>query len=107
MADNANRSSAAGRPLWVRVLLNLPLLIVVGAILVSIVWGDNSYIKRIGYQERIGRLESEIKQYSDSAAFYARKAGELNTDPETLEKIAREQYGMKRDNEEVFVTDIK
>lgn len=93
--------------MWVRVLLNLPLLIVVGAIVVSIVWGENSYIKRIGYQERIGQLEDEIKQYRDSADFYARKAGELNTDPETLEKIAREQYGMKRDNEEVFVTDIK
>ena len=28
------------------------------------------------------------------------------TDKETLEKIAREQYGMKRTNEEVFITDI-
>ena len=31
---------------------------------------------------------------------------ELNTDRETLEKIAREQYGMKRVNEEVYITEI-
>ena len=93
--------------MWLRVLLNLPLLIVVGAILVSIVWGDNSYIRRLGYQARIGELESEIKQFNDSASYYSRKADELNTDPESLEKIAREQYGMKRENEEVFITDIK
>lgn len=97
----------AGRPMWLRVLLNLPLLIVVGVILVSIVWGDNSYIRRLGYQARIGELESEIKQFNDSASYYSRKADELNTDPESLEKIAREQYGMKRENEEVFITDIK
>lgn len=97
----------AGRPMWLRVLLNLPLLIVVGAILVSIVWGDNSYIRRLGYQARIGELESEIKQFNDSASYYSRKTDELNTDPESLEKIAREQYGMKRENEEVFITDIK
>ena len=97
----------AGRPMWLRVLLNLPLLIVVGAILVSIVWGDNSYIKRVGYQKRINELEAEIKQYNDSAEIYSQKAIQLNTDPETLEKIARERYGMKHENEEVFITDIK
>ncbi len=93
--------------MWLRVLLNIPLLIVVGTIIVASVWGDNSYSKRVGYQKRITQLESEIRQNNDSAAYYARKAVELNSDPETLEKIAREQYGMKRDNEEVFITDIK
>ena len=34
------------------------------------------------------------------------KVNELHTDRETLEKIAREKYGMKRENEEVFITDI-
>lgn len=106
MSGNTN-NSGSNRPMWVRVMFNLPLLVVVGAIAVSIVWGDSSYIKRIGYQERIGQLERELDMYNDSVALYTRKAEELNTDREALEKIAREQYGMKRDNEEVFVTEIK
>ena len=35
-----------------------------------------------------------------------RKVNELNTDRETLERIAREKYGMKRENEDVYITDI-
>ena len=34
------------------------------------------------------------------------KVNELNTDKETLERIAREKYGMKRHNEDVYKTDI-
>ena len=37
---------------------------------------------------------------------YEKKIRELNTDRATLEKIAREKYGMKKDYEEVYVTDI-
>lgn len=92
---------------WLRVIFNIPLIIVVGVIVLSATWGNNSYIKRVGYQKRINELEAEIKQYNDSAEIYSQKAIQLNTDPETLEKIARERYGMKHENEEVFITDIK
>ena len=37
---------------------------------------------------------------------YEAKANELNTDKESLERLVREKYGMKRTNEEVYVTDI-
>lgn len=93
--------------MWVRVLFNLPLIVVVVVILVSIVWGENSYVKRLGYQSRIHQLESEIKRYDDSSALYMRRVVEINAGPEAIEKVAREQYGMKRENEDVFVTDIK
>jgi len=54
----------------------------------------------------INDLKAEIKSNQDSAKIYEAKLDELHTDRETLEKIAREQYGMKRTNEEVFITDI-
>ena len=47
-----------------------------------------------------------IQEQEDSAKYYERKTQELNTDKETLEKIAREQYNMKRTNEDVYKTDI-
>ena len=56
MANNANKT---GHPMWMRVLFNLPLIVVVGVILVSIMWGENSYIKRLGYQSRIHQSTCE------------------------------------------------
>ena len=52
------------------------------------------------------KIKAEIKVQEDSAQYYIHKTQELNTDKETLEKIAREQYNMKKTNEEVFITDI-
>ena len=58
------------------------------------------------YRSQINELKSQIKDYEDSAAVYEAKVNELNTDNESLERLVREKYGMKRINEEVFITDI-
>ena len=68
--------------------------------------GENNYMRIYDYERQINELKAEIKANEDSAAMYEAKTRELNTDRETLERIAREKYGMKRANEEVFVTDI-
>ena len=70
-------------------------------------YGDNSYINRTEHQEQIDELRAEIKENVDSTLYYERKAAALNTDRENLERIAREQYGMKRENEEVYQMDIR
>lgn len=89
-------------PRW----LSLPLIIIIVFLISMIFFGDNSYIKGKEYSKKINELKTEIKANKDSAAFYQRKAHELATDRETLEKIAREQYGMKRESEDVYITDI-
>ena len=58
------------------------------------------------YTSEINKLKGDIQQNSDSAMYYVNKVNELNTDKETLERIAREKYGMKRHNEDVYKTDI-
>lgn len=89
-------------PRW----LNLPLVIIVAFLVVMIFFGDNSYLKSKEYSNKIDELNKEIKANKDSAKYYRQKTRELSTDRETLEKIAREQYGMKRDNEDVYITEI-
>lgn len=89
-------------PRW----LSLPLVIIIAFLISMIFFGDNSYIKGKEYSKKINELKTEIKANKDSASFYKRKAHELSTDRETLEKIAREQYGMKRESEDVYITDI-
>jgi cell division protein FtsB len=56
------------------------------------------------------RMSSEIRQLEDDREFYleqiekdSTRLHELTTDKENLEKYAREQFLMKKDNEDVFV----
>ena len=94
------------RPKWIPRWLNLPFVIFVAFILMLLFFGENNYMRINSYKQQINDLKAEIKANQDSAKIYEAKVRELHTDRETLEKIAREQYGMKRTNEEVFITDI-
>ena len=91
---------------WIPRWLSLPLIIIVAFLIIMVFYGDNSYLKSKEYSKKIDELQKEIKANRDSAAYYQRKSHELATDRETLEKIAREQYGMKRENEDLYITDI-
>ena len=94
------------RPTWIPRWLNIPLLIFVGFVVVLLFFGDNNYMRINKYRSQINDLKSQIKNNEDSAAMYEAKVNELNTDKESLERLVREKYGMKRINEEVFITDI-
>ena len=73
------------RPKWIPRWLNIPLLIFIGFVVVLLFVGDNSFMRSTEYRSQIN---------------------ELNTDNESLEHLVREKYGMKRVNEEVYITDI-
>lgn len=94
------------RPKWIPRWLNIPLLIFVGFVVVLLFFGENNYMRINKYRSQINELKSQIKNNEDSAAMYDAKVNELNTDKESLERLVREKYGMKRVNEEVFITDI-
>ncbi|MBQ2235570.1 MAG: septum formation initiator family protein [Muribaculaceae bacterium] len=93
------------RPSWVPRWLNIPLIIFIAFIVSLLFFGDNNYLKINELKSRINELKAEIKLNEDSAAIYEVKVRELNTDRETLERIAREKYGMKRQNEDVYVVE--
>ncbi|MBQ1724979.1 MAG: septum formation initiator family protein [Muribaculaceae bacterium] len=93
------------RPSWVPRWLNIPLIIFIAFIVSLLLFGDNNYLKINELKSRINELKAEIKLNEDSAAIYEAKVRELNTDRETLERIAREKYGMKRQNEDVYVVE--
>jgi len=94
------------RPQWIPRWLNVPLIIFIVFIIVLLFFGDNNYIRINQYKAQINELKGQIKANEDTAALYNGKIRELNSDRETLERLAREKYGMKRINEEVYVTDI-
>ena len=94
------------RPKWIPLWLSLPFVIFIAFIAMLLFFGDNNYMQINEQKKEIDKLNAQIKQQEDSAKYYEQKTQELNTDKETLEKLAREQYNMKRANEDVFITDI-
>jgi cell division protein FtsB len=94
------------RPKWIPRWINFPLLIFLVFVVLLIFVGDNSFVRSSKYRSQINELKSQIKNYEDSASAYEARINELNTDNESLERLVREKYGMKRVNEEVYITDI-
>ena len=91
---------------WVRSFVTPGKLIFVGFLVWLTFFSDNSCKRKLEYKTQIQDLKTEIKANKDTTALYEAKTRELDTDQETLEKIAREKYGMKRVDEEVYITDI-
>ena len=94
------------RPKFIPRWVNFPLLIFLTFVLLLVFVGDNSFVRSSKYRSEINELKSQIKNYEDSAEAYEARINELNTDKESLERLVREKYGMKRTNEEVYITDI-
>lgn len=78
------------------------IVIVLGIVLVGFV-DDNSFVQRVKYDLQISELKDQIKAYDETHAKNAEALHELKRDPKKIEKIAREKYFMKADDEDVFV----
>ncbi len=94
------------RPKWIPLWLNIPFVVFLFFILSLFFFGENNYMKISKYKKQIHELKAEIKNNEDSTLVYEAKVKELHTDKSTLERMAREKYGMKRANEDVYATDI-
>ena len=78
------------------------LVMAIGVFLVGFV-GDASVMAHLRNKQRISQLEEEIADYT---ARYERDQTQirlLNTSPKAMEKIARERYYMKADDEDIFI----
>ena len=77
------------------------------AIMVLLVWlfvfDRNSLIDRIRYTRALHEMEDEKEYYLQRIEEDSQRLQELKTDRENLEKFAREQFFMKKDNEDVYV----
>ena len=69
----------------------------------TFVMGDSSLYKRYTYDEKIRSLVKEIKHYQKEIEINSKKLNDLHTDKEGLERFAREEYFMKKPNEDVYI----
>jgi cell division protein FtsB len=70
---------------------------------ITFVIGDSNLKKRMSYNQEISRLKKEIDFYTKQKEETQQKLDALRGDSESLEKLAREQYRMKRADEDLFI----
>ena len=66
---------------------------------------SNNLINRIVNLRQVHKLERDIVFYEEKIKNDNAKIEELQSNPANLEKFAREQFLMKKDNEDIFVVE--
>ncbi|MDR0505509.1 MAG: septum formation initiator family protein [Dysgonamonadaceae bacterium] len=70
---------------------------------ITFVIGDSTLIKRISYDREISRLNTEIENNISRKELNQQKLKALQSDSESLEKLAREQYQMVKPDEDLYI----
>ena len=74
---------------------------------IFIIWilllDTNNLIERYGQISELHKLEKDKEYYIKKIEEDRRKLNELKTDNHNLEKFAREQYRMKRKDEDLYI----
>ncbi|WP_099464154.1 FtsB family cell division protein [Parabacteroides provencensis] len=83
--------------------INIYWLVSIVFLALTFTTGDSSLYQRYTYDEKIRSLEKEIKHYQQEIETNTKKLNDLHTDKEGLERFAREEYYMKKSNEDVYI----
>ncbi len=78
---------------------------VVAFAVLMVFFDNNNLIKRMRYNRQARELRREIKMYEQQRDEALLQLEDLRVGTKELEKIAREQYLMKKDNEDIFLID--
>lgn len=87
---------------WHSVIFKYAVVSIVGVLLVGFL-DDNSMWSHIKNLQRIDELMAEKERYNAEFRRDQAQIKELDRNPKAIEKIARERYFMKADNEDIFI----
>ena len=86
------------RRAWEYIRLHKYLITIVAFLLIIGFLDENNLIRRFSHQREINELKSEIAKYKKQY-----EEDSKTTNPEVLEKVAREKYLMKKQNEDIYI----
>lgn len=72
-------------------------------LLIIVVLDENSLIQRVSHKREIHQLKTEIQRYRKQYEEDSKALKEITSNKEALEKVAREKYLMKKENEDIFI----
>ena len=78
------------------------IVVVLGVAIVGFL-DENSFMRRVQYELQIDALQDEINKYNAQNEATTKLLKGLKNDHKSIEKIAREHYFMKTDDEDVYV----
>lgn len=70
---------------------------------VGSVFGDRGILNMLGEREKVDALRAELEALRSENAGLASDIGDLRTSPRAIERLAREQLGLARPDEVVFL----
>lgn len=91
-------------PAWLKNKYGLSLLVFT---LWIAFFDHNDLFVQVERTNELRQLEKGKAYYTEQIEAMRKELTELDNDPASLEKAAREKYLMKRDNEDVFIIDEK
>lgn len=90
---------------FVKPLLNKYLITVLVFLAFIVFIDENNIIRRVEYEMQIREIKSEIRHYRKLSEDSQRKLDKLNSSKAELERVAREEYLMKKENEDVYIVE--
>jgi cell division protein FtsB len=97
-----NRVKAFLLQVWHSLFFKYAIVTIVGIAIVGFL-DDNSFWSHFKNVQRINELKEETEKYNAENRRDQARIRELDRDPKAMEKIARERYFMKADDEDIFV----
>ena len=88
---------------WRKILKNKYLIAIVLFLLIVLFIDDNNLVERLNLFGEKKDLNHQVEFYEQKIEDSNRKLEELKTNSENLEKFAREEYFMKKENEDIYI----
>lgn len=88
---------------WLKRYLSAPTLVCLLAVGYIVFSGENTVFTTIDYDRQIDSLRAELEAQRDTMLYYRDLNNRLSSDRDLMERVVREQYGMKRATEDVYI----
>lgn len=85
------------------IFLNKYLIVFVVFTVFITFFDEHNLINRWRTHQKINQLEDEYEFFKEEIKVTKQKKNELESNNQNLEKFAREQYLMKKENEDIFI----
>jgi cell division protein DivIC len=100
-----NKRRSRARQFFKRLLKNKRLVIgivIALPLLIVLIFGNRGVLQRVKLENQKTELEQKIKHAEEETKQLQAESKVLEGDPATIEKVAREKYGMVREGEKVY-----
>ena len=91
---------------WFAILTNIYILILTVFVVWMVFFDTNSLLIHLELKREIKKLEKQ-KEFLEEEIAKDKEVIDRLSDPEELEKFAREQYYLKRKNEEIYIIEYE